>query len=129
MLRKDILSGINHTFTKVVHDEHSFGSTQRHVLGDLYLNIADVIVLTGFSINESFVNQFAAGGNLQQASLNQPLPFSNITGPQVQNLLPIYAEPLVDYITPVDPSTLATPQALPNGYIVSSDLESKSSLL
>jgi hypothetical protein len=35
----------------------------------------------------------------------------------------MYAEPLVDYITPVDPSSLPAPQALPNGYIISSDIE------
>jgi hypothetical protein len=92
-------------------------------LASTYPNITDGIVLTGFSMNGSFVSSFAAGGNFQQASPNQPLRFNNYTGMQVQNLLTMYAEPLVDYIIPVDLSLVPSPQAVPNGYIISSDVE------
>jgi pimeloyl-ACP methyl ester carboxylesterase len=123
MLRSGTFPGVKRKFTKVVHVGHSFGSAQTYALANLYPDITDGIVLTGFTTNGSFLNLFAAGGNFQQASLNQPLRFSDITGMEIQNLLSVYAEPLMDYITPVDLSSLPAPQALPNGYIISSDLE------
>jgi hypothetical protein len=89
----------------------------------MYPNITDGIVLTGFSMNESFVNPFIAGGYFQQANRNQPLRFGNITGTQVQNVLSMYAEPLASYISPVDLTSLPAPQALPNGYLVTSNIE------
>lgn len=57
------------------------------------------------------------------ANTNQPLRFSNVTGTRVQQLLNMYAEPLLDYIAPIDLSTVAAPQNLPNGYFISSDAE------
>jgi hypothetical protein len=74
-------------------------------------------------MNASFVSLFAAGGNFQQAYLNQPLRFSNITGMEVQNFLPMYAEGLSDYLTPIDLSSLPMPNTVPPGYIISSDAE------
>jgi hypothetical protein len=89
----------------------------------MYPNITDGIVLTGFSMNGSFVNPFIAGGNFQQANRNQPLRFGNITGTQAENVLSMYAEPLASYISPIDLTSLPAPQALPNGYLVTSDIE------
>jgi pimeloyl-ACP methyl ester carboxylesterase len=123
MLRNGTFPGVNHTFSKVVHVGHSFGSAQTYALASMYPNITDGIVLTGFSMNESFVNPFIAGGNFQQANRNQPLRFGNITGTQVQNVLSMYAEPLASYISPVDLTSLPAPQALPNGYLVTSNIK------
>lgn len=123
MLRNGTFPGVNRTFSKVVHVEHSFGSTQTYSLARMYPNITDGIVFTGFSMNGSFVGAFAAAGNFQQANRNQPLRFSNLTGLQVQDVLPTYAELLVSYICPIDLTSLPVPQALPNGYLVTSDID------
>ncbi len=123
MLRNGTFPGVNQTFSKVVHVGHSFGSAQTYALANMYPNITDGIVLTGFSMNGSFVSSFAAGGNFQQANRNQPLRFGNITGIQAQNVLSLYAEPLVSYISPIDLTSLPSPQALPNGYLITSDIE------
>lgn len=123
MLRNGTFPGVNQSFTKAVHVGHSFGSAQTYSLANLYPELTDGIILTGFSMNSSFVPFFAAGANFQQANRNQPLRFSNITGEQVQTLLSMYAEPLVDYIAPIDLTAVAAPQMLPNGYFVSSNAE------
>lgn len=122
MLRNGTFPGFDHTFSKVVHVGHSFGSAQTYALASMYPNITDGIVLTGFSMNGSFVNPFIAGGNFQQANRNQPLRFGNITGTQAHNVLSMYAEPLASYISPIDLSSLPAPQALPNGYLITSDI-------
>ena len=123
MLRNGTFPGVNHTFSKVVHVGHSFGSAQTYALASMYPNITDGIVLTGFSMNESFVNPFIDGGNFQQANRNQPLRFGNITGTQAQNVLSMYAEPLASFIFPVDLTSLPALQALQNGYLVTSNIE------
>ena len=61
MLRNGTFPGFNQTFSKVVHVGHSFGSAQTYALASMYPNITDGIVLTGFSMNGSFVSSFAAG--------------------------------------------------------------------
>jgi pimeloyl-ACP methyl ester carboxylesterase len=125
MLRNGTFPQVNHTFTKVVHVGHSFGSAQTYALANMYPHLTDGIVLTGFSMNGSFPPYFLAGGNFVLASKNQPLRFSNFTGTEVQTLLSTYAESLFDYITPLGSSlsSLPPPQKLPNGYIISSDIE------
>jgi pimeloyl-ACP methyl ester carboxylesterase len=60
MLRNGTFPAANRTFNKVVHVGHSFGSAQTYALANLYPNLTDGIVLTGFSMNGSFVNSFAA---------------------------------------------------------------------
>lgn len=92
----------------------------------MYPKLTDGIVLTGFSMNGSFPPFFLAGGNFVLASKNQPLRFSSFTGMQVESLLSMYAESLLEYITPLGGSlaSLPPPQALPNGYIINSDIES-----
>lgn len=119
--RNSSVPGINNTFSKVVHVGHSFGSAQTYALVNMYPTISDGIILTGFSMNASFVGLFAAGGNFQLANLNQPLRFSNISGTQIQALANIYAMPLLDYLAPIDVTTLPPPQTYVNGYIISSD--------
>ncbi|RDW82754.1 hypothetical protein BP6252_03866 [Coleophoma cylindrospora] len=123
MLREGTFPGVNHSFTKVVHVGHSFGSAQTYALASLYPNITDGIILTGYSMNTSFVGYFAAGGNFVQANLNQPLRFNSVLGSTIQSLLTMYAQPIVDYLTPLDFSSLPAPQDLPNGYIISQTIE------
>ncbi|KAE8452475.1 hypothetical protein EG329_000377 [Mollisiaceae sp. DMI_Dod_QoI] len=125
MLRNGTFPNVNQTFTKVVHVGHSFGSGQTYSLANMYPNLTDAIVLTGFSTNSSFLPLFLAGGNFVLANLNQPLRFNNKTGTEIEQLLSMYAEPLVDYIAPLSSylSSLPTPQALPNGYLINSDIE------
>ncbi|PVH78197.1 hypothetical protein DL98DRAFT_550201 [Cadophora sp. DSE1049] len=123
MLRNGTFPNVNQTFSKVVHVGHSFGSAQTYSLANLYPELTDGIILTGFSMNSSFVPFFAAGANFQLANRNQPLRFSNITGQQVQTLFQMYAEPLVDYIAPIDLTTIPSPQKLPDGYLISSNAE------
>ncbi|CZR57996.1 uncharacterized protein PAC_07886 [Phialocephala subalpina] len=125
MLRNGTFPGVNNTFSKVVHVGHSFGSAQTYSLANMYPDLTDGIVLTGFSMNGSFPPFFLAGGNFVLASKNQPLRFSSYTGAQVQELLQMYAEPLLDYITPLgaDLASVPPPQDLPNGYIINSDAE------
>ena len=56
---------------------HSFGSAQTYSLVNMYPDISDGIVLTGFSMNASFVSLFQAGGDFVLANLNQPFRFGN----------------------------------------------------
>jgi pimeloyl-ACP methyl ester carboxylesterase len=123
MLRDGSFPNVNFTFTKVVHVGHSFGSAQTYALANMYPNLTDGIILSGFSMNSSFTGYFLAGGNFQQANANQPLRFSNVTGAQVQGILSQYASPLVDYLAPLSFTGLPAPQNLPNGYLVSSNEE------
>jgi len=123
MLRNGTFPNVSHAFQKVVHVGHSFGSAQTYALANLYPNITDGIVLTGFSMNGSFANLFVSGGNFQQAYLNQPLRFSNLSGSTIQTFLSRYAEPLLDYLAPVSLDSLPPPQTYAPGYLVSSDAE------
>lgn len=123
MLRNGSLPTVSKAFSKVLHVGHSFGSAQTYSLVAMYPKISDGIVLTGFSMNSSFVPYFAAGANFVQANTNQPLRFGSVNGTAIQSLLNMYAEPLLDYLAPIDLTTLPLPQNLPNGYLVNSDAE------
>jgi pimeloyl-ACP methyl ester carboxylesterase len=118
MLRNGTFPNVNHTYSKVAHVGHSFGSAQTYSLVDKYPELSDGIVLTGFSMNSSFVGLFAAGNNLQQARLNQPLRFGSVNGTMAQSLINSYATNLFDYLAPIDLSTLPEPQNTPNGYLI-----------
>lgn len=48
MLRNGTFPGVNHTFSKVVHVGHSFGSAHTYSLANMHPNLTDGIVLTGF---------------------------------------------------------------------------------
>ncbi|KAI9670581.1 MAG: hypothetical protein M1831_005801 [Alyxoria varia] len=75
MLRNGTLPTVDRAFKRVVHVGHSFGAAQSHSLAAKYPDLSDGLVLTGFSLNASFVGYFGAGSNFQQARLNQPLRF------------------------------------------------------
>jgi pimeloyl-ACP methyl ester carboxylesterase len=68
MLRNGTFPGANHSFQKVVHVGHSFGSIQTYNLANMYPDLTDAIVLTGFSIDLSFIPTFIAAGSFVQAN-------------------------------------------------------------
>lgn len=97
-------SALGTSYKRVVHVGHSFGSAQTYALAHMYPNITDGIVLTGFTMNSSFVGLFAAGGNFQQAQENKPARFANVsTSIGAANI------------------SLQGPEAVPAGYMVSSN--------
>lgn len=119
MLRSGTLPTVDHAFSRVVHVGHSFGSAQTYGLVATYPDISDGIVLSGFSLNSSFTGFFAAGGNFQQAQLNQPIRFgTESTAMAIQGFLQTYA--LTDLIAPFDVTTAMSYSYSP-GYLVSSN--------
>jgi pimeloyl-ACP methyl ester carboxylesterase len=123
MLRNGTLPGVNHTFTRVVHVGHSFGSAQTYSLANSYPELTDGIVLTGFTMNSSFAGSFVAAGSYQLANRNQPLRFGDFTGAQIQSLLGSYAESLLTYLSPLDLASLPSPAGLPSGYLLTATPE------
>ena len=73
-------SALGHAFQKVIHVGHSFGSAQTYGLVAMYPSDSDGIVLTGFSMNGSFIGLFFAGVNFVQAKENQPRLDSYVNG-------------------------------------------------
>lgn len=71
MLRAGKFPSVKHSFNKVVGIGHSFGSAQTYQGASNYPSDFDAIVLTGFSMNGSFVGLFVAGANFIQANLNK----------------------------------------------------------
>ncbi|KAH8800367.1 hypothetical protein F5884DRAFT_549545 [Xylogone sp. PMI_703] len=122
MLRNGTFPGIKHKFEKIFHVGHSYGSGISYALANMYPDLTDGLVLTGFTLNPAFIGYFAAAGNFELASLNQPLRFGNVTGMDVLNLISMYAAPLVGYLAPIDMLSLPAPLMLPNGYIVTSNI-------
>ena len=57
---------------------HSFGSGQTYTLVNQYPSISDAIILTGFSLNSSFLPLFVAGADFVLANKNQPFRLGNI---------------------------------------------------
>ena len=96
---------------------HSFGSAQTYSLVNMYPNISDGIVLTGFSMNGSFVGFFGAGGDFVQANLNQPFRFGNVDTATVEAVLNMFS--LTDLVAGVDP---APGLNYPNGYLTNTNV-------
>jgi pimeloyl-ACP methyl ester carboxylesterase len=67
----------DNAFTTVVGAGHSYGSFLTQGLTAKYPTDLDAAVLTGFSVNTTALNVFLTGLNLEIASQNQPLRFSN----------------------------------------------------
>ncbi|KAJ5307011.1 hypothetical protein N7508_006026 [Penicillium antarcticum] len=57
--------------SKIVHVGHSFGSAQTYGLTAKYPDLSDGIILTGFSMNASFMGMFISGANFVQARFNK----------------------------------------------------------
>ena len=117
MLRNGTMPGYNSSFSTVVHVGHSFGSAQTYALVDMYPGISDGIVLTGFSMNASFVGYFETGGNFVLANLNQPFRFGNISQEMVASVLNMYG--LTDYVAGTEIG-YRTPYA--DGYLTHSNI-------
>ncbi|KAK2013749.1 alpha/beta-hydrolase [Colletotrichum eremochloae] len=66
-LRAGAIPELGHTFEKIVHVGHSFGSIHSYALTAMYPGISDGVVLTGFSANASFFANFILGGAFIQA--------------------------------------------------------------
>ncbi|KKK12610.1 hypothetical protein AOCH_002275 [Aspergillus ochraceoroseus] len=65
---------------KVILIGHSYGSVQTYDLTATDPSSADAIVLTGFSLNQTFSPSFIAGGNWQQAYLTQKSAYNYTPG-------------------------------------------------
>ena len=120
MLRNGTLPGVPHAFQKIVHVGHSFGSAQSYALVNLYPDISDGVVLTGFSMNGSFVGLFASGGNFVLANKNQPFRFGGIDYTAAESLLNIYA--LTDYVAGLQ---IVDPVPYVNGYMTNANIDAQ----
>ena len=116
---------------------HSFGSAQTYALVNMYPDISDGIVLTGFSLNGSFTSFFAAGADFQQANLNQPIRFGNTSADTVDSVLTmigrnvsdpatmalINAYGLTDYVAGLTPGSGKVEYV--NGYLANSNVNAQ----
>ncbi|KAJ5604998.1 hypothetical protein N7510_010152 [Penicillium lagena] len=82
LLRNGSVPGIREIPGKIAHVGHSFGSGLTYALSAKYPNLSDGIVLTGFSMNATFLPYFIAGANFQQARLNLSPDVLSKTGRQ-----------------------------------------------
>ena len=70
---------------------------QTYGLPDAFHTLSDGIVLTGFSLNSSFMPLFLIGGNFVQANLNQPFRFGSIlpsSGSTTEEVAAAFRKPL-----------------------------------
>lgn len=85
LLRAGEIPEITCNYSKVIHVGHSFGSIQSYWLSALYPGLTDGLVLTGFSVNGSFLpSQTVPGWNLASARLNQPLRFGDAPNDKIE---------------------------------------------
>ncbi|KAJ3006140.1 hypothetical protein HKX48_000284 [Thoreauomyces humboldtii] len=90
-LRNGTFPGVTHTFSSIVHVGHSFGSIQTYTFAARYPNETQGIVLTGFSMDGSYVGYFGSGGDFEAAGGDHPagyLSTANAGAIQYQFLLP-----------------------------------------
>lgn len=106
-------------FSRVINVGHSFGSAQTYQLAAKYPDVTDGIILTGFSMNGSFVNLFTAGNDLMQARLNQPLRFGGVHEQQALVAL-LNGLEIADAVASLDPTTIKS-YDYPLGYLVNSN--------
>ena len=83
----------------------------------MYPDISDGIVLTGFSMNASFLGYFAAGANFVQANRNQPFRFGDISAMAALSTLNMYD--LTDYVAGL---TATKSLNYPNGYLTNANI-------
>lgn len=124
MLRSGTFPAVATKFDKIIHVGHSFGAAQSYALTAMYPDISDGLVLTGFSMNGSFVGFFGAGGNFVQANLNQPMRFgSNATATAFTTFSQYYG--LTDLFTSVNVANTPTALDYVNGYLTSANVNSQ----
>lgn len=83
----------------------------------MYPTISDGIVLTGFSMNASFVGFFGAGSNFEQAYLNQPFRLGNVSSTTVESVLNMYS--LTDYVAGL---SISPGLDYPAGYLTNANI-------
>jgi pimeloyl-ACP methyl ester carboxylesterase len=87
LLRAGQIPEITNHYNKIIHVGHSFGSIQSYWLSALYPNNTDGLVLTGFSVNGTFLpSQTVPAWNLHSARLNQPLRFGDAPNNKLQSV-------------------------------------------
>lgn len=87
MLRNGTLPSVPQAFNKVVHVGHSFGSKLSVALAAMHPTASDGLILTGFSLNGSYLGSTVASWDSKLARLNQPLRFGNISYSAVSGAL------------------------------------------
>ena len=101
----------------------------------MYPTISDGIALTGFSMNASFAGYFGAGANFEQAYLNQPFRFGNLSSTAVEAILSMYfgnsssamiesvlnMYSLTDYVAGLSPSPSPRVEYVP-GYLTNANI-------
>lgn len=141
---------VSHAFDKVVHVGQSFGSALSYTLAATHPNVTDGLILTGFSVNGSYLNQFLASLDVKLARLNQPLRFGNVSyaavtqglatlGSLAYNVSALTQEltsynislselvsvfestDLADFAAGLEPTDLPHMQDLPSGYLTWTD--------
>lgn len=70
MLHTGTFPNVKHAFDKVIGIGHSFGFAQTYQDTTNYPSDFNAIVLTGFTMNGSFIGLIVAGANFVQANLN-----------------------------------------------------------
>ena len=146
MLRQGTLPNVPHAFNKIVHVGHSFGSIQSYTLAALHPEVTDGLILTGFSVNGSFIPETFASLDSKLARFNQPLRFGSVSIDAVTKALAMLGTPqvslaqveqflaksgltlgevqsvvqstdLANFITGIDPSSFPKAANLPSGYL------------
>ncbi|KAL9110406.1 MAG: hypothetical protein Q9187_008058 [Circinaria calcarea] len=136
MLRNGTLPQVPHAFDKIVHVGHSFGSLLSYELAVMYPAASNALILTGFSLNGSFLPETLANWNSKLARLNQPLRFGNISSSAVRALeqslnaslfgLSLYFPELIsvvqstdilDFTSGLQPGSFPQAANLPTGYL------------
>jgi pimeloyl-ACP methyl ester carboxylesterase len=95
MLRMGTLPTVDHAFDEsgtIVNVGHSFGAQQSYALAEMYPNVTDALILTGFSFNGSGLLATAVGFNAKIARYNQPLRFGNTNAASVLDTLALPAK-------------------------------------
>jgi pimeloyl-ACP methyl ester carboxylesterase len=77
MLRAGTFPAVEHKFAKVIGVGHSFGSAQTYMVANNHPADFDAIVLTGFTMNSSFLGLFPPGANFIVANRNKDENLSN----------------------------------------------------
>jgi pimeloyl-ACP methyl ester carboxylesterase len=131
-LREGSIPGCNSSAITIIHVGHSFGSVQTYAMSAKYPTLSDGLVLTGWSLNSSYLNLFTAGNNLVAANLNQPFRLGSGTdAAAIQQAINasltvsstiVQTYGLTDYFAMPEPGAQSFNYS--NGYVVNRDVNS-----
>jgi hypothetical protein len=94
----------------------AFGSILSYELAAAYSNATEGLILTGFSVNLTYLPEPIAAWNLKSAALNEPLRFGNISLAVINNFLYNYG--IANLFAGLSNSTIGVVgQNLLNGYV------------